>query len=175
MPRRELLALLERGHAIDARQLDDSEYRGVSLGMPGVVDRLTWKVFRKAFHRDLVDGSLRGWNVRLEQTGVDGPSVPLLKRGAPVTFGHFEVTLTGNDAPHGLKDRLLLDYSLGRNHPLDPTSVVRDVLVAFAPNEPDRLFGWMYLELGRARAATPSFFVLEREGPLSDVVRPPRG
>jgi hypothetical protein len=37
----------------------------------------------------------------------------------------------------------------------------------------ERLLGWTYLDLGVGRVGTPSYFVLEREGPLGYV--PPRG
>ncbi len=174
LSRRELVDRLVHGHPIDPRALDDSEYRGVSLGLPAAIERITWKVFKKAFHRDPADGVLRGWNVRLEQRGVGGPCVPLVRRGKPLTFGHFRVRPTDARTPHGLAGRLLLDYGLGRNPRLDPTALVRDVIVALEPGRADRLLGWMYLELGGVRARTPSFFLLEREGPLGEPVAPPR-
>ncbi|RLB64229.1 MAG: hypothetical protein DRI90_05055, partial [Deltaproteobacteria bacterium] len=61
--------LLTSGHSIDPRQLDDVEYRGISLGLPAIVEKLTWKKFKKVFHRDPATGVLRGWNVRMEQNG----------------------------------------------------------------------------------------------------------
>jgi hypothetical protein len=73
---------LRAGHDVDPRALDDTVYRGTSLGLPGVVDRLTWKTFRKVFHRDPITGALRGYNVRLEQRGLSGPSVPLVRAGS---------------------------------------------------------------------------------------------
>jgi len=81
VPNRELMRLLREGHAIDPTKLDDYEYRGTSLGLPRFVERLTWKTFQKTFHRDPETGVLRGWNVRLEQRGLDADSVPLRRKG----------------------------------------------------------------------------------------------
>jgi hypothetical protein len=156
--RDELAALLREGHGIRAEALDDTEYRGISLGLPGFVDRLTWKTFRKTFHRDPDTGLLRGWNVRLEQGGLDAPSVPMRRGGRPVTFGHY-VVVAGDPG-------LLLDYSAGQNG-LSPTALVRDPVVALEPGDPRLLLGWTYLQVGRHRIGTPSYFVLELEGPLS--------
>lgn len=157
LPRRELMALLARGHAIDPRALDDSQYRGTSLGLPAVVERLTWKTFRKVFHRDPRSGRLRGWNVRLRQG--PGPATPMMRDGAPRTFGHYAVRpLRGQRLPVALGDGLLLDY--GR---------LRDPLVALAPGRTDLLLGWSFLDLGLGQLRTPSFFALEREGPLDYV------
>ena len=81
---------LEAGHAIDPTALDDTLYRGVSLGLPRLVEKMTWKTFFKAFHRDPA-GHLRGWNVRAEQHGVEGPWVPRMRGDTPRCFGHFRV------------------------------------------------------------------------------------
>ena len=53
--------------------------RGTSLGLPALVEKLTWKTFQKTFYRDPRTGRLLGWNVRLEQDGLDAPSRPRLK------------------------------------------------------------------------------------------------
>ncbi|MSP25547.1 MAG: hypothetical protein EXR75_10355 [Myxococcales bacterium] len=171
--RSELRRLLANGHSIAPEALDDSEYKGISLGLPPLVERLSWKVFKKAFHRDPATGRLRGWNVRLEQDGVDAPARDRLKNGRRVTFGHFDVRPAGADAPRALTQSLVLDYALGENAPLAPTACVRDLLVCPEPGKFDILFGWMLLQLGPARIPTPSYFLLERDAPLADVVLPP--
>ena len=61
------------GHPVDPAQLEGWVYRGTSLGLPSLVERLTWKTFQKAFWRDPATGRLLGWNVRLEQDGLDAP------------------------------------------------------------------------------------------------------
>lgn len=169
----ELARLLEGGHPIDAAALDDTEYRGTSLGMPGWLERLTWSKFRKTFHRDPKTGALRGWNVRLEQNGREAPDVPLRKGGAPFTFGHFVVvSASGYRAPRRrgravqFQHGLMLDYGLGKNL-LGPLRALRDPIVALRPGDPTLLLGWSYLELGRALVPTPSFFTLEHAGPLT--------
>jgi hypothetical protein len=146
--RDELRALLERGHPIDLARLDDTVYRGISLGLPAWVERLSWKKFAKAFHRDPATSALRGWNVRIEQDGLDRPWRARTRRGRTWTFGHFAVVRDG--------ERTVLDYG-----------VIRDPLVALEAASVELLLGRSDLVVGPMRVATPSYFVLEREGPLA--------
>ncbi len=171
MTRDELLALdgaglaaaMARGHRIDERALDDSQYRGISLGLPRAVEALTWKTFRKTFHRDPATGRLRGWNVRLEQTGLDGPARPLR------AFGHYAVGALGR-TPRPCGPGLVIDYSLGSRGPLGR---VRDPIVALDEGSVERLLGWSFVDLGRLQLPTPSYFLLVREGPLEEIVAAP--
>jgi hypothetical protein len=172
---RERRRLLRDGHAIDAARLDDWEYRGISLGLPRFVERLTWSTFQKAFHRDPATGALRGWNVRVEQRGLDAESVAKRRGEEPFTFGHFEVVpLDPARCPRGLHTGLVLDYGRGGNPALDATALVRDPVVAVNEGSVDLLLGWTFLEIGPLRLGTPSFFTLERERPLTHRAAPPR-
>ncbi len=164
---------LAAGHPVDPAALDDTRYLGVSLGMPGFVDRLAWKTFMKTFHRDPRTDELRGWNVRLEQTGWTAPPVPKTRGGEPVTFGHYQVVAP--ERPHRAPPgSLLLDYGLGGNALLDPARRLRDPLVALEPGSADLLLGWTWISLWGARIGTPSYFVLKRAGSLEHVARAPR-
>ncbi|MGZ3437934.1 MAG: hypothetical protein ACXVDD_00370 [Polyangia bacterium] len=151
-----LAAALANGHAIDEAALDDSQYRGVSLGLPRMIEALTWKTFRKTFHRDPRTGRLRGWNVRLAQTGIDGPSV------AQGTFGHYGVSALGR-VPRPCGPGLLIDYSAGTRGPLGR---LRDPIVAVHRGSVELLLGWSFVDLGLVQLPTPSYFLLVREGPL---------
>lgn len=170
MPRSELRELLGRGHAIRATDVAGAAYRGVSLGLPGLVERLTWTTFQKAFFRDEQLGCVRGWNVRLEQRGVDARSVPQQRRGAPWTFGHFRVNDAPAKFPPGFAG-LLLDYGAFAGR-LDPMARLRDPVVAVNEGSADLLLGWSYLEFGKRIVPTPSFFTLEREEPVAHVPAP---
>jgi len=161
----ELRALLASGHPIEAARLDDTAYRGISLGLPAWVERLSWKKFTKAFHRDPRDGRLRGWNVRIEQDGLDRPWRARQRGGRPWTFGHFAVVTE--------PDRLLLDYGAGGNGRLDPLGLLRDPLVALQAGSVELLLGWSYLAIGPAKIPTPSYFLLERAGPIERPVASP--
>jgi len=165
---------LAEGHALPPEALDDTEYRGVSLGLPAWVEGLTWSKFRKCFHRD-PSGLLRGWNVRLEQNGLDAPDVPMTKKGAPFTFGHYEVVSTRGYPMPRRRGRavychrgLLLDYGRGDNPP-GMLRYLRDPVVAVNAGDPTLLLGWSYLDFGVFQASTPSFFTLQKSGPLSHV------
>jgi hypothetical protein len=170
-----LRAVLAAGHSIDPTALDDTAYRGVSLGIPRWVERLAWTTFVKTFHRDPETGDLRGWNVRLKQTGLDGPVEPMrVSSGAPKTFGHFRVVgCEGLAPPKGADGGLMIHYGLGGNAPWDGIRFLRDPIVALSPGSVDRLLGWSYLDLG-FRCPTPSYFLLERLGPLDHHASPPR-
>ena len=165
--RRELRHLLETGHPIAPAELDDSVYRGISLGLPAWVEALSWKTFVKTFHRDPETSRLRGWNVRLEQDGLDAPCRPMRRgTGEIKAFGHFEVVpWTGQRAPVGHGPGLLIDYGRGQNAGLDPIGRLRDPIVALRSGDCTLLLGWSYLALGWS-LPTPSFFSLERVGPL---------
>ena len=165
LSRRELARIARSGHPIDPAALAGHSYRGVSLGLPSVVDRLLWKVFRKRFEAD-GDGVV-GHNVRLVQPSalapLDASERPqaLQRRGQPVTFGPFRVGPVQPN-PLGLDRGVLLDY--GAAHPAwHPMARIRDVLVATEADRTDLLIGWMYLQLGPMPVSTPSWFTLERE------------
>lgn len=155
---RELRARHDAGFPIDPHALDDTRYRGISLGLPGVVDRMLWKTFEKTFHRDPATGALRGWNVRVEQTGLQGPLRAKIRGGEPWTFGHYAVVDRG-----GFLD---LDYGQGDNPRLDPTRAARDPIVALERDGVEWLLGAMDVSLWGRRLRTPSYFLLQREGPL---------
>ena len=168
MSPRELNELFLGGHPIDPAALDESRYRGVSVGLPAPIIALTWRTFEKTFHRDPTTGRLRGWNVRLEQTGLDAPAVPRF------TFGHYEVVPADpKKSPRPIAEgALLIDYSRAPGSRLDPARGARDVIVAIERGSVQQLLGWMYMELGPARIPTPSYFLLDREGPLESVISP---
>ncbi len=149
--RRELKQRLAAGHRVDPSAIEGWVYRGTSLGLPRLVERLTWKTFQKAFWRDPLTGRLMGWNVRLEQDGLDAPSRPKLRGGAPVTTWFYEVLET----PAGL----VIDYARGPNPPLDLTRLVTDPLVSLEPGCADLLLGVSRL----GPFDTPTWFMLERE------------
>lgn len=172
MSRRDLAEVMRRGHAIEARSLDDTEYHGISLGLPAWMERLSWKTFQKTFHRDRATGELRGWNVRVQQRGIGAASVPIEREGAPVCFGHYRVVdLPAGGAPRGIERGLLIDYAPAGG----AMSRVRDPIVAVVAASAELLLGWSYVDLGFARAGTPSYFALVRERPLTHVAAPPAG
>ena len=153
MRRSELRSVARSASPIDPRILDDSEWRGTSLGLPRLVERLTWKKFMKVFRRDPETRVLRGWNVRIEQNGLEAPWIPQQRRGAPVIFGHFVVV----DAP-APEGGVILDYGAA-NASFHPMSRIRDPHLSVGD---DLLLGWSDVAIGTRRFATPTFFCLER-------------
>ncbi len=151
------------GHPVDPRELEGWSYRGTSLGLPGLIERLTWKTFQKTFYREPSSGRLLGWNVRLEQDGIDAPSRPKTRRGRPVTEWYYEVIEPGGvPLPDGFDRGLLIDYSRGQN-PAGIVRLVKDPLVALEAGDGGQLLGVSYLVLGQRCVQTPTYFTLERE------------
>jgi hypothetical protein len=171
---RQLLELLRGGHPIDPDALRDREYHGTSLGLPRLVERLTWTRFFKVFE-GAPDGSLRGWNCSAVQA-TEGPWTLKRRRGHPLCYGWYRVLPTsGRRLPWGTSQGLLIDYGEAGNRRLDPLNRVRDPLVSLDEGQADRLLGFSYVELGPMLVHTPAFFLLERGGPLSHRATPPRG
>jgi hypothetical protein len=160
--RAELRSLAAAGRPFAPDDVAGHLYHGVSLGLPAWVVRLTWSKFGKAFHRD--GDRVRGWNVRMVQDGLDQPWRPRRRAGHDVTFGHFAVVASPRE--------VLLDYGRGGNGRLDPIQALRDPVVAL--DGPRLLLGWSDLAVGPLRVPTPSYFVLERGAPLTEVVAAPR-
>jgi hypothetical protein len=161
MSNEELARQLAAGFPLDEAALVGS-YRGVSLGLPRIVERLTWTTFRKSFHRG-EDGRVRGHNVRLEQRGRTGPAIAQRRAGREITFGPFVVRAPDLDGgPFGCTTGVLLDYG-GANPAFSPLARLRDPLVAVNEGSTALLLGASYLAIGRRGVRTPSFFTLERE------------
>lgn len=172
LPPPTLMARLGRGHSVSAAQIAGHAYKGISLGLPHWIERVTWKKFRKVFVHDGVRGVVRGWNERVEQDDLGAPCRPRMRGGAVWRFGHFRVLdATLAELPSGCIASALLDYGAG--HPAwHPLSRMRDPLVALEPGATERLLGWSYLDAGLVRVPTPSFFLLEREGPAPRGIEP---
>ncbi len=164
----ELRDRIASGHPVDPAALEGWVYRGTSLGMPGFVERLTWKTFQKTFYREpAAPGRLFGWNVRLEQDGIDAPSRPKLRGGQPVTEWHYEVIPPASvPTPPGFDRGLIIDYSRGLLPERGIMRWIKDPLVALAPDSADELIGVSYLVVGGRCVETPTYFTLEREHPI---------
>ncbi|HTR49956.1 MAG TPA: hypothetical protein VMJ10_04555 [Kofleriaceae bacterium] len=151
---RELAAVMASGHRFDPDAAAGWIYRGTSLGLPALVERLAWVKFAKAFHRE--PSGVRGWNLRIEQDALDRPWRPKLRAGRPVTFGAFDVV----DDHAGI----VLDYRGERG----PLRALRDPLVAL-DDRADVLFGRSLVAIAGRTFATPSYFLLERDVPVAEV------
>ena len=181
MNRRELADVMSAGHAINPDELAGHEYKGVSHGMPAFVEqKVLWKTFKKTFYADPGRGVLRGWNVRIEQTGVEGDYLPMLRHGRPITFGHYIVHFAMEDGkarrmPRPWNQGLFLDYSNAGNTLYDPALPMRAPLVAVNAGSADLLLGWDYVQIGGLQLPTPAYWSLTRDCELREVVKPPKG
>jgi hypothetical protein len=153
--RAELGRRFEAGGPIAPDELAGFGFRGISLGLPPLLERLSWKTFAKVF---VTDGdAVRGFNLRIVQNsgqnvGQNGGDVsgPYRPRRRDARFGEMVAR------PEG--ERTLLDYA-GPNpwwHPLGP---MRDVLVRL---DGETILGRLLIAVGPGRLPTPSYFTLER-------------
>jgi len=166
--------VMRNGHPIDEEVLAGRLYEGVSLNLPKLVVKLSWEKFAKVFHRE-PDGSLRGWNCKIEQTPLSEPWVLQRKRGEPITYGFYAVRpCDAYRLPRPYDGGLMLDYGLGGNGRLDPTRNLRDPVVAVNEGDSTLLLGWSYVEIAGAQVGTPSFFALRRGAELEHTATAPR-
>jgi len=160
----ELHRVFEHGHGIRIESIGDADYRGVSLGLPHIVERMFWTTFVKSFRWRAEERRLQGWNVRLKQTGLGGPVCPLRDRsGALASFGPFEV-LSGSGSGGIDEDTcsgLVLHYGLGAPGGYSPLRLLRDPIVSLDSGSTQWLLGRTFIDLGFS-LPTPSYFVLEK-------------
>ena len=142
--RAELERRYREGGPVTPDELAGRGFRGVSLGLPPLLERLTWKTFAKVF---VVAGEeVRGFNLRIIQTGdIEGPYRPRSRRPR---FGEMVARRDG--------DRTVLDYAAA-NPWWHPMARVRDTLVRL---DGERLLGRMQIAAGDRQLETPSYFVL---------------
>ncbi len=173
-------ALLKRfssGYPVSPDALPRGWYRGVSLGLPRWVERLSWKTFVKVVEED-AQGRLWGRNIRLEQQPtaeacLSAPLSPKRAGGRWVSFGEYGVGQVPGGQPGA--GSALIDYRLGSAAPLDPLRMTVDPLVALTPGDPTVLLGRSYVVVGAKWVPTPTWFVLQYAGPpLNEVGSPSR-
>ncbi len=176
LSRRQLAGVMQAGHGLDLDELADSMYLGVDLSLPRFAQKLVWETFCKTFHRDPESGLLRGWNVRLEQRGSDGPLLAQrTAAGQRRTFGHYLVrSARGQRFPAGWRGAHYLDYAQAGNKRWDLTRFAAAPLVAVRAGDMGLLLGWELLEVAGRRFPLPLYWALLRVGPLDHVVGVPR-
>lgn len=169
MDRHQLHAIIERAHPLDLPAIEGKQYQGVDLSLPPFVNRLLWKTFRKTFLRDPDTGVMRGWNVRMEQRGVEGPQAPMMRDGRPWTFAHYEVrSARGLRFPRGWKGAQYLDYGASGNPAAE--ALAYTPLVAVNEGDMGLLLGWEVFKVGPLFVPLPDYWALRLEGPIEHVV-----
>lgn len=168
--------VLARAHPLDPERLVGRQFLGVDLSLPDWVRKLLWHTFRKTFVRDEATGDVRGWNVRMEQHGVDGARIPMKDRlGRPITFGHYRLrSAQGLSFPTGWKGHHFLNYGVAGNTFLDVARIGRTPIVAVNEGSSELLLGWEVMQVAGAKLPLPLYWALRDEGPLELVVPPPR-
>ena len=118
MSKAQLWRLVETGGPVDPAALAGTQFLGSDLTMGRLGHALLWQTFRKAIVADTVHGGYRGWNVKLEQRGFDGPQAPKHRRdGSEAAFAHYRVRTDGALLrwPRGLQGATYFDYGTAGN------------------------------------------------------------
>lgn len=151
---------LRRGQPPSMETLVGYEFRGANVG--AVPRRLGLQKFIKGFF----DGpdSVEGYNIRVDQNGLDAPWAPKLDHEQPRRFGFYVVSRAdGPDSRY--PNALLLDYGASQRNPRTRIErALRDYLTVPDPNRSDVLLGKAYLAAGPARLPV-GYFVIERSQP----------
>jgi hypothetical protein len=170
---RQLYEIIVRAYPLDLDALTDTQYQGVDLSLPPIINKILWKTFRKTFHRDAKTGQLRGWNYRMEQTGIDGPRTPKKRNGRNWSFAHYVVrSAAGKRFPRRWQGPHFLDYG-GLGNPFGE-NLGYTPLVAVNEGDMSLLLGWEVFKLGPLFVPLRDYWALRLEGPLEEVVPIPK-
>jgi len=177
MDAKALHEVLLQGFPLKPEELAGKAYLGVDLSLPDIARKILWHTFRKTFTKDESTGEIRGWNVRMEQHGVNGPRIPMRNRkGKAITFGHYIVRERNDlEFPQNYRGTHYLDYGTVGNPFLDLARLGFTPLVAVNEGSQDLLLGWEVFRVAGKFAPMPLYWALRIEGPLDEVVpRPDR-
>lgn len=176
MNAKEVEQIFWSGHPIKTEELHNTKYLGIDLTGPAWFHKFFWKTFRKTFYRDPQTGILRGWNVRLEQTGWEGKTIARRNsKGEEIAFGHYHVcSAKGKKFPKGWRGADYLDYGAAGNNLFDIARLGYCPLVAVNEGSTDLLLGWEVFKAGSVFIPLNDYWVLKYDGVLEVIQQPPR-
>jgi hypothetical protein len=162
-PNDRLEQLLRTAAAPAPKALAGFEWRGYNLSWR--VKLLGLQKFVKGFFE--AGAGVEGYNIPVEQNGLDGPWRRLPTPANPRRYAFYCVTRVDPRAvDHLYPQAILLDYGASpRNPPRAIERRLRDYVVQPDPANPDLLLGKAYIAFGRYRLAS-NFFLIERLGPV---------
>lgn len=175
MDKKQIKNVFLNGHPLDYKQMEGYQYLGIDVGMPKWFHKYFWKTFRKTFYRDPETQVLRGWNVRMEQTGIDGKRITKKKKdGSDFTFAHYHVqSAKGLKFPKGWQGSDFLNYKAGENTNAGEAAGYTP-LVAINEGDMNLLLGWEVLKFGPLFIPMSDYWILVKDGPIEKVVLPPK-
>jgi len=175
MSNKEVAEVFRKGHPINTAELHNTQYLGVDLSLPTWVNKILWKTFRKTFYHDTQSGALRGWNVKLEQTGYNFPTVAKrTSKGEELAFGHYQLcSAKGKVFPKGWQGADYLDYGIAGNSFWDAAKLGYCPLVAVNEGSTDLLLGWEVFKIGNLFIHLNDYWLLKKEGTLETIQQPP--
>ena len=156
----ELEAVFRAAPTPDAKQLAGWEFRGYNT--PFFARLLGIQKFVKGFFQE-PGKDVEGYNVPVQQNGLDGPWLHKPNADAPKRFGYYNVyRVKAGERDNVYSNALLLNYGASpRNAFYRVERVLRDYVVQPYADNPDLYVGKAYLALGPVRVPS-NFFILER-------------
>ncbi|MEI2701560.1 MAG: hypothetical protein V9E83_04060 [Baekduia sp.] len=169
---RQLHRILDAAHPFDEDAVAGHHFVGADLSMPALGHKLLWQTFRKSFVRDEQHGDVRGWNTRMEQRGIHGAQVPMLRRdGSDKTFAHYRVRDARTQRwPRGWHGEQYLDYKVAGNGIGDRWTFTP--LVAVNEGSSELLLGWEIFKVAGRLISPSMYWALQRGGPVEQPVAP---
>lgn len=166
--------VFRNGYPIKTEDLPNTQYLGIDLTGPGWFHKFFWKTFRKTFYKDPETGVLRGWNVKLEQTGWQNRTIAKKdSKGNELAFGHYHVcSAKGKKFPHGWQGADYLDYGIAGNAFFDVAQLGYCPIVAVNEGSTELLLGWEVFKIGGLFIPLSDYWLLKRDGALQVVQQP---
>ena len=159
-----LEAILRASKGPSLESLLGFEWRGYNISWRTRL--LGIQKFIKGFFQE--EDRVEGYNIRVQQNGIDKPWLYRTAPETPKRFGFYSVARVDSaSADNFYPEAILLDYGASpRNPSYSIERLLRDYLVQPEPDNSDLLLGKAYLALGPLRLPS-NFFVLERLRPTS--------
>ena len=155
--RLEQILRASKGPALES--LVGFEWRGYNV--PWFTRLLGIQKFIKGFFQ--AGDRVEGYNIPVQQNGLEGPWLDRPTPEAPERFGFYYVARVDQEsADNFYPEAILLDYGASpRNPAYGIERLLRDYVVQPDPENPDLLLGKAYFALGGLRLPS-NYFVLER-------------
>lgn len=177
MSNKDVAQVFRNGHPVNKEELINKKYLGIDLSLPPLMNKILWKTFRKTFYREPETGIIRGWNVRLEQTGWEQQTIAMKnKKGEQIAFGHYHLLhAKGKKFPKGWQGADYLDYGVAGNAPYDLARLGYCPLVAVNEGSSELLLGWEVFKIGNIFIPLNDYWLLKMDGDLDIIHYPAKG
>ncbi len=151
--KQDLSTVFQQAKNFSPESLIGKRFDGISLGLPKIIENLTWIKFGKVFSKS--NNCIWGWNVKMKQNALDAP----WQMKPETDWGYFNVY--PGRVPKTNDPGIVLDYRHPKNSLINPARRTYDVIKEV---QPGLLLGRMWLSTPLTYIPTPSYFALSDAG-----------